>query len=227
MLKKATIFIPALLLASLTGCSWNRYQEVKDTNLIEESQKATCELREKLSRIVPPKSIIIVSTLLNVDNLNQTSAFGRIISEQIGSAFHDAGHEIIGMEMPIDLFVMKDAGELALSDETKALIRKHQAAVLVVGGVYAPGKKNSYVSLRVVDVYTKRIISTYDFSVPMGPDAKLLLEPRPVATTESTEPAEKVDDATSENSATPESAPTAETEKPKAEEPKKAEDEEF
>jgi len=208
MIKKVTIFLPALLFATLTGCSWNRYQEVRDTNLIAESQKATCELREKLSRIVPPKSIIIVSTLLNVDNLNQTSAFGRIISEQIGSAFHDAGHEIIGMEMPIDLFVMKDAGELALSDETKALIRKHQAAVLVVGGVYAPGKKNSYVSLRVVDVYTKRIISTYDFSVPMGPDAKFLLEPRPVANkTPAAEASETADEAVTAEPAVQESTP--------------------
>lgn len=208
MLKKVTIFLPALLLATLSGCSWNRYQEVTDANLIEKSHEATCELRDKLSRIVPPKSIIIVSTLLNVDNLNQTSAFGRIISEQIGSAFHDAGHEIIGMEMPIDLFVMKDAGELALSDETKALIRKHQAAVLVVGGVYAPGKKNSYVSLRVVDVYTKRIISTYDFSVPMGPDAKLLLEPRPVANkTPAAEATETPDEASNAEPAVQESTP--------------------
>lgn len=224
MFKKATVFISALVLVTLTGCSWNRYQEVKDTDLVEASQDATCELREKLARIVPPNSIIIVSTLLNVDNLNQTSAFGRIVSNQIASAFHDAGHEIIGLEMPIDLFVMKDAGELALPDETKALIRKHQAAVLVVGGVYAPGKKNTYVSLRVVDVYTKRVISTYDFSVPMGPDAKLLLEPRPVATAATEEPAEKVDDVGSENSATPENTPAENT--PAAETIRKP-DEEF
>ncbi|NOU14725.1 MAG: hypothetical protein HOO92_12315 [Methylococcaceae bacterium] len=194
MLKKATIIIPALML-TLSGCSWNRYQDVKDTDLIEVSQDATCELREKLARIVPHNSLIVVSTLLNVDNLNQTSAFGRIVSDQIASAFHDAGHEIIGMELPIDLFILKDGGELALSDETKAQLRKHQAAVLV-GGVYAPGKKNTYVSLRVVDLFSKRVISTYDFSVPMGPDARLLLEPRPVATkTPTTEPTETLDEA--------------------------------
>jgi hypothetical protein len=203
MIKKTTIIIPALLLATLYGCSWNRYQEVKDTNLIEASLDATDKLRDKLARMVPPHSLIVVSTLLNVDNLNQTSAFGRIVSDQIASAFHDAGHEIIGMEMPIDLFVMQEGGELALSGDTKAKLRKQQAAVLV-GGVYAAGKKNTYVSLRVIDVFSKRVISTYDFSVPMGPDAKLLLEPRPVASSApSTEPAGKIEDAGKENSAAP------------------------
>lgn len=220
MFKKATIFIPALVLVTLSGCSWNRYQEVKDTDLIEVSQDATCELRDKLARIVPQNSLIVVSTLLNVDNLNQTSAFGRIVSDQIASAFHDAGHQIIGMEMPIDLFVMKDGGEIALTDDTKAKLRKQQAAVLV-GGVYAPGKKNTYVSLRVVDIYSKRVISTYDFSVPMGPDAKLLLEPRPVASTAAAVlPAEQtVESTTSENSAVPTAEPA------KVAEPRKPEEE--
>ena len=218
MLKKATIIIPALLLTTLTACSWNRYQEVKDTDLIEVSQDATCELRDKLSRIVPQNSLIVVSTLLNVDNLNQTSAFGRIVSDQIASAFHDAGHEIIGMELPIDLFVMKEGGEIALSDETKARLRKQQAAVLV-GGVYAPGKKNTYVSLRVVDLFSKRVISTHDFSVPMGPDAKLLLEPRPIngATAASTEQPENTDAATNEQ-IEPETPAAPPIERKKAEE---------
>lgn len=194
MLNKSTIIIPALLLATLSGCSWNRYQEVKDTDLIEASHDAADQLGDKLTRIVPPHSLIMVSTLLNVDNLNQTSAFGRIVSDQIASAFHDAGHDIIGMEMPIDLFVMQEGGELALSDYAKAKLRKQKAAVLV-GGVYAPGKKHTYVSLRVIDVFSKRVISTYDFSVPMGPDAKLLLEPRPVASSApSTEPVRNKDD---------------------------------
>lgn len=150
MLKKATIFISALLIASLNGCTSYRYYETKDADLVEVSYDATCVLKDKLTRTLPKNSLVVVSTLLNVDNLNKTSSFGRIISDQIASAFHNSGYQIIGMEMPIDLFVMQEKGALHLSDETKAVLKPYRPAV-IVGGVCAPGKKNAYVSFRIVD----------------------------------------------------------------------------
>jgi FlgO protein len=176
MFKKATIFIPVLLLATLGlgGCAGSRFFETRDADLIEVSSDVADELREKATRSIPKNSLILVSTLLNVNDLQETSAFGRIISDQIASAFHNSGYRIIGMEMPIDLFVMKEGGVWHLSDEIKALLKPYNAAV-IVGGVYAPGKRNTYVSLRIIDLFTKNIISSTDVAVPMGPDARKLL----------------------------------------------------
>lgn len=178
MLKKAPILFILLSITALGGCS-NSSDIVKDDDWVEVSYDAVDELQDRLTRKLPKNSLIVVSTLLNVDNLNKTSAFGRIISDQIASAYHKEGFQIIGMEMPIDLFSMKEDGSLELSDETKRLLVHHKAGVLV-GGVYAPGKKNTYVSLRVVDLVTKTIISSTDFAVAMGPDAKLLTQPKDV-----------------------------------------------
>ncbi len=179
MLKKSPVLFTLLLVATLGGCSSRYHGLVKDADLVEVSYDAVDELQNRLTHKLPTNSLIVVSTLLNVDNLNKTSAFGRIISGQIASAFHQAGHRIIGMEMPIDLFSMKADGALELSVETQKLLFSHKAGVLV-GGVYAPGKRNTYISLRAVDLVTKSIISSADFSVPMGPDAKLLTLPRDV-----------------------------------------------
>ncbi|MGZ8190458.1 MAG: FlgO family outer membrane protein [Methylococcaceae bacterium] len=181
----------ALLSAVLNGCGGFNYSEVKDDDLVEVSYDAVCELKDRLTRTIPKNSLIVVSTLLNVDNLNKTSAFGRIVSDQIASAFHQSGYQIIGMEMPIDLFVMNEDGKIKLSDEHKAMLKHYQAAV-IVGGVYAPGKKNSYVSLRVVDLNTKYAISSTDFSIAMGPDAKKLMEPKEVGSAGSRSPATAV-----------------------------------
>ena len=174
MLKKITIIIPVLLITILSGCGIFGYHDVKDEDLVEVSYDSVDELREKLTRTIPQSSLILVSTLLNVDDLYKTSSFGRIVSNQIASAFHNSGYRIIGMEMPIDLFAMEKGGTLKLSDETKEMLKPYNATV-IVGGVYAPGKKNAYVSLRIIDLYTKNIISSIDFSVPMGPDARKLL----------------------------------------------------
>ncbi|NOT10657.1 MAG: hypothetical protein HOP23_02295 [Methylococcaceae bacterium] len=174
MLSKASI-IPVLLLAALSSCGINRYFDAKDADLIEVSNDVTDELREKAMRSIPKNSLILVSTLLNVNDRQETSAFGRIISDQIASSFHNSGFRIIGMELPIDLFSMKEGGTLHLTDEIKTMLKPYNGAV-IVGGVYAAGKRNTYVSLRIVDLYTKNIISSTDISIPMGPDARKLLQ---------------------------------------------------
>ncbi|WP_394754182.1 FlgO family outer membrane protein [Crenothrix sp.] len=179
MLKKTTVLVPALMSFLLSGCGIQHYLQNRDANLVEESYDATDRLHKKILHKIPKNSLIVVSTLLNVDNLNQTSSFGRIVSDQIASAFNGLGYQVIGMEMPIDLFVMKEGGRFHLSDETKAMLRHYHAATLL-GGVYAPGKHNGYVSLRMVDINSKNIIASTDFAIPMGPDAKMLMKPKSV-----------------------------------------------
>ena len=124
----------------------------------------------------------MVSTLLNVKkNPNETSSFGRIISDQLATSLQNSGYQIIALDLPIDLFTMEEGGELLLSEEDKALLRRYNAAVMV-GGVYAPGKQNAYVSLRAVNRFTKHVIASTDFSVALGPDVKTLLKTKDTGT---------------------------------------------
>jgi hypothetical protein len=180
MLKKATILIPVLLIATLSGCAstfrFFKSQSYLNTDLIEASHDATDELKDELCQKIPKGSLIVVSTLLNVKkHPNETSSFGRLISDQIATALHNSGYQIIALDLPIDLFKMEEAGELKLSDEDKALLKRYNAAVMV-GGVYAPGKQNTYVTLRAVNRFTKYVIASTDFSVVLGPDVKNLLK---------------------------------------------------
>lgn len=180
MLKKTNILIPLLLIITLSGCGstfrFFKSQSYLNTDLIEASHDATDELKDELTQKIPKGSLIVVSTLLNVKKIpNETSSFGRIISDQIATALHNSGYQIIALDLPIDLFMMEEAGELTLSDKDKALLKKYDAAVMV-GGVYAPGKQNTYVSLRAVNRFTKHVIASTDFSVVLGPDVKTLLK---------------------------------------------------
>ena len=185
MLKKSTILIAALLMATLSGCGstfrFFKSQSYLNTDLIEASYDATDELKDELTRKVPKDTLIVVSTLLNVKKKpNETSAFGRIISNQIATALHNSGYQIIALDLPIDLFKMEEDGELQLSDKDKAQLRKYQSVVLV-GGVYAAGKQNAYVSLRAVNRFTKYVVASTDFSVVLGPDVKEMLKTKDVA----------------------------------------------
>ncbi len=174
-MKTKSMLLPALLLLSLlSGCSsWYRYHDIEDDDLIEVSYDAVDQLLKNLKQPLPRGSLVVINSLVNVDDLGQTLPFGRIVSDQISSAVHQAGYRVTGMELPTEIFAKNDAGILQLPEKTKEALNAVHANAVIVGS-FATGRSNVYVSLRVVEIATGNIISSTDYSVPMGPDAKTL-----------------------------------------------------
>jgi len=174
MIKQKIFCLIILTLLVSTGC--NRYYASgpDDENLIEVSYDAVENLLIDLKQPLPAGSLIVINSLVNVDNLSQSFSFGRIMSDQISSAFHKAGFRVMGMELPTEIFVKNDAGILNLSDTTKEALNNEGAKALVIGS-FAPGRHNVYVSLRIVEIDDQNLIATSDFTVPIGPDARRLL----------------------------------------------------
>lgn len=174
MFKKQTIVLTVLALTMLSGCNrLYRPSETKDDNLVEVSYDAVNQLILNLRQPLPRGSLVVVNSLVNVDDLGQTLAFGRIVSDQISSAFHNAGYQVMGMELPTELFAKNDAGILQLPEKTKEALNTAGAKAVVIGS-YAPGRNTVYVSLRIVDIAGQNVISSTDYAVAMGPDAKAL-----------------------------------------------------
>ena len=177
MIKKQMFSLLVLTLILSTGCTRNHVNVPEDANLVEVSYGAVDNLLINLKQPLPKGELVIINSLVNVDDLSQSFSFGRIISDQISSAFHRAGYRVMGMELPTELFVKNDAGILHLSTTVKEALDKVGAQALVIGS-FAPGKLNAYISLRIVDIASQNFIATTDYSVPMGPDAKILLKPK-------------------------------------------------
>lgn len=175
-MKKHQLFASALLATSLlAGCSHYGYYHsaIEDDDLVEVSYNAVNQLLINLKQPLPRGSLVVINSLVNVDDLGQTLPFGRIVSDQLSSAMHQAGYRVTGMELPTEIFAKNDAGILELPEKTKAALNDMHANALVIG-TYASGRENVYVSLRVVEIASQNIISSTDYSIPMGPDAKRL-----------------------------------------------------
>ena len=186
MIKKQMFSLLILTLILSTGCTRNYVKVPEDANLVEVSYGAVDDLLINLKQPLPKGELVIINSLVNVDDLSQSFSFGRIISDQISSAFHRAGYRVMGMELPTELFVKNDAGILHLSTTVKEALDKVGAKALVIGS-FAPGKLNAYISLRIVDIASQNFIATTDYSVPMGPDAKILLKPKKIDTEKESE----------------------------------------
>ncbi len=174
-MKKSSVRVALFLLVTLlAGCSsYYRYKEVKDDDWIEVSYTVVDQLLLNLKQPLPRGSLVVVNSLVNVNDLGQTLPFGRIVSDQITSAMHRAGYRVMGMELPTEIFAKNEAGILSLPEKTRQALNDVHANALVLG-TYAAGQKNVYVSLRVVELSTQNVISSTDYSILMGPDAKRL-----------------------------------------------------
>lgn len=176
-MKKMPMLAPVLLsLTLLNGCGNStlfRASEIEDDDLIEVSFDAVDQLLLNLKQPLPRGSLVVINSMVNVDDLGQTLPFGRIVSDQVTSAMHRAGYRVMGMELPTEIFAKNDAGILQLPEKTKEALNAVHANALVIG-TYAAGRSNVYVSLRVVELSTQNIISSTDYSIPMGPDARIM-----------------------------------------------------
>jgi TolB-like protein len=181
MLKKQ-LFVLAVILTLLSGCSrlFYRQAETSDDNLVEMSFEGVQKLLLGLREPLPKGSLVVINSLINVTDLGQTLAFGRIVSDQISSALQNNGYIVTGMELPTEMFAKNEAGILQLPEKTKDALNALGARAVVIGS-YAPGRNNIYISLRLVDIASQTVISSTDYAVAMGPDAKALtLPPLPI-----------------------------------------------
>ncbi|MFA5238096.1 MAG: FlgO family outer membrane protein [Phycisphaerae bacterium] len=131
-----------------------------------------CNIRPKL----PKNSPILVASFVNIDDLGEASTFGRVVAEQFSSRFKQNNYTTIEMKLRTNVFIREGSGEFLLSRELAEIGDKHRAQAVVVG-TYAVASKEIYLTARVINVSDGRVLSSYDYSIPISRDVfKLLLK---------------------------------------------------
>jgi len=155
-----------------------RLVDANDDVITTANYKAAEYLIEKLPKDTFKNSPLLVASFVNVDNLNESSTFGRTVSEQISSRFKQLGYTAIEMKLRTTIFIKEGSGEFLLSRELSEISTKHNAQAVVVG-TYAAASDRVYLTVRVINVTDSRILASYDYNIPMTRDVfKMLLKGR-------------------------------------------------
>ncbi|MCF6354977.1 MAG: hypothetical protein L3J26_07710 [Candidatus Polarisedimenticolaceae bacterium] len=178
-MKKNTHFIfgvVVLLLIGLAGCTdQNRVKPaIKDANLIAINYAAADNLIASAAGVLTTSQPLLITSFVNIDDLRASSTFGRITSEQIGSRFSQSGYPVIEMKLRSSVFIKEQSGEFILSRVLKSLSTSHDAQA-VLAGTYAVGSNVVYVTSKLIRTSDGVILSSYDYTLPMGPDTAKLL----------------------------------------------------
>lgn len=116
---------------------------------------------------------LIVSSLVDIDTLS-SSRLGRTLAEQIATRLVDNHFAVTELKLREQLYIRSREGELLLSRELPEISRRHAAQAVVVG-TYSVGSRFLYLTIRLIDAATGRILSSRDLTLPMDREIRTLL----------------------------------------------------
>jgi len=168
------IFCVTCALLFLSGCSsfnCTRFENLlgSDTNLIKFSYKIADNLvAEAFPPLVPrhPDMPILVTTLVDNNNLTQTSRFGRIIQEHVISRLVKLGFTVKEIKLTSTLQINPGSGETILSRDLTLLTGSQQAQAILAGTI-SHNDSTMYISTRLINPANSNIISTDDYRLCM------------------------------------------------------------
>ena len=156
-----------------------------DAHIISANYKAANSLISKLIDKLKKEKIklneaedtpILVASFVNLDDLGESSTFGRTVAEQFASQFNKHGYTTIEMKLRTTVFIRESSGEFLLSRELTEVSTKHHAQLVTVG-TYAVASNKVYLTSRVINVSDGRVLASHDYSIPIDLDVfKMLLK---------------------------------------------------
>ncbi len=118
---------------------------------------------------------ILFSSLVNLDDLESVSPFGRLFAEQAASRLSQYGYKIIEMKLRKDTIHMKKkVGEMALSRNTGKISLGYEAQA-VLTGTYSESESALHVILKLVSTKDHGVLSSCAFSLRMDEKVQDLL----------------------------------------------------
>lgn len=162
-----SLFILLVFFLSLTGLSCTAEKQLNTRQVPEPGsnsdqftlahEQAADNLLDNCQLPIDQSGPIIVTSLVDIDQMGKSSTLGRMSSEIIASRL--AQHQLKVREVKMsqsDIFVSQEEGEFILSRNLREIGEKHQVQGFVVG-TYAIGRYNRY----DVDVYISiRFVNT-------------------------------------------------------------------
>ena len=82
---------------------------IRDTNLIDANHNAADALLARAPWLKERRDPLLAATFVDINNLDASSALGRVIGEQIGSQFAQQGFTVIELKMRNNIFMVINA----------------------------------------------------------------------------------------------------------------------
>ncbi|MBF0220019.1 MAG: hypothetical protein HQL49_10915 [Gammaproteobacteria bacterium] len=182
-LQRLLVTLPLLAAVTLlAGCqSMPQEEQAVKADLIGSSHTAIDVVMENIEASALKKEFnkeepILVTSFVNIDNVQLSSTLGRIIGEQVGARLSQRGYKVIEVKMRNDSIVVRQQnGEMALSRVLADISNSHNAQAVAVG-TYAEADENIYITLKMIRASDNVILYSHNYSIPKDDDIRKMLK---------------------------------------------------
>jgi len=178
-MKISYIFYTILLAFLFNGCVASNKTDLTHSvkyDMTSINYKAAENLL--LDAKLPLESAIIMATVVNIDDIENSSTLGRLISEQISARFIQAKMNVIEMKFRENVYIKQNTGELMLTREIGKIAKTHSANAIIVG-TYAVANSAVYVNIKIINPSTNIAIAATDYVLPMNRDVEDMIGKKP------------------------------------------------
>ena len=174
MKNSMKIFIAFLMISFLfNGCTGSL--NVLPTNVIGLNYSAADELIRKAN--LAEDSRVIVTTIVDINHIEDTNTLGLTISEHLTSEFVANNMKVIEMKLRNNVYMKVGTGELMLSRDISKLAEGVKSEAIVVG-TYSNTTNIVYVNLKLINPKTNIILSTLDYKISKDNKVRYMLGER-------------------------------------------------
>ena len=172
IIKRTFLGLGLVAILAAAGCATSQ-APLAETEVVQRNNAAGDALANLLKTRGMAGAPVVVATLVEVDNMEQSSTFGRMVGEHIASRLAVAGVPVVELKLRNTLYMSQRGGEFMLSRELQQLTLEHKASLAVVG-TYAVANQEVLVTLKAVDVTNNNIVAAHSDSIPKMSVSSLL-----------------------------------------------------
>lgn len=99
-----------------------------------------------------------MTSVVNLDNLSQTDAFGRQVSESLFAALSEKSVQMVEPRISSQLSMVPSEGEFVLSRESAKLVHELEVTYILVGS-YQQSRSGYHVNVRIVALETRNVVA--------------------------------------------------------------------
>lgn len=179
MMRRVRHVSLCIAVLATSGCAQYYYGERGGVQVRTDVLQTNYEAADRLLQAAPldPRRSVLVSMIVSVDRLNESSRLGRLFSEQIAGRLVQRGVPVTEVRLREQLALQPSQGELLLSRELREVSQAHDAQAVVVG-TYAVSGAMVYVSLKIVNPQGNQVVAASDYALPVDDNIRGLLQGR-------------------------------------------------
>lgn len=117
---------------------------------------------------------VVVTTFVDLNDLEKTSVFGRMMAEKLLNELNRQGFQVVEVRRAQDLFIKKSVGEMILTRDIEELAKKTNARS-VLAGTYVATTEAVIINARLIDIKSPEIISSVSYEVLLTEEIENLI----------------------------------------------------